>query len=116
MFFFLDDTVSSVFIHDDPTSRGPTAVTTDATAAGPQSPAAPSAAPAAESTHVTPGNVCLEQLCVLHPHSPHQTQCFYSSLLNISPNISAATNSRGLQESARAAKYPAAATEECWDC
>lgn len=31
-------------------------------------------------------------------------------------NISAATNSRGLQESARAAKYAAAATEECWDC
>lgn len=30
--------------------------------------------------------------------------------------VSAATNSRGLQESARAAKSAAATTEECWDC
>lgn len=31
-------------------------------------------------------------------------------------NVSAATNTRGLQESARAAKSAAATTEECWDC
>ena len=55
--FFLSGAGSSVIIHDDPTSRGPTAVATDTTAAGPQSSTAPSAAPAAESTHVTPGNI-----------------------------------------------------------
>lgn len=43
---------SSVIVHDDPTSRGPTAA-----AADPQSSAAPSPAAAAESTHVTPGTV-----------------------------------------------------------
>lgn len=62
---FFNDAGSSVIINDDPTSRGPTAVATDITAAGPQSSAASSAAPAAESTHVTPGNVCLERLFVI---------------------------------------------------
>lgn len=62
--FFCSDTAgSSVVVHDDPTSRGPTtaaAAAADATAADPHSPAAPSPAPAAESTHVTPGTIYLE--------------------------------------------------------
>lgn len=53
---FVDDAGSSVVVHDDPTSRGPTAAAADATDADSQSSAAPSPAPAAESTHVTPGN------------------------------------------------------------
>lgn len=47
----------SVLVHDDPTSRGPTAAAADTSAADPQPPAAPGAAAAAESTHVTPGTV-----------------------------------------------------------
>lgn len=58
------DADSSVFVYDDPTSRGSTAAAADTTAADPQSSAAPSAAPAAESTHVTPGNVCSVMFCV----------------------------------------------------
>lgn len=48
---------SSVVVHDDPTSRGPTAAAADTSAADPESSAAPSPAAAAESTHVTPGTV-----------------------------------------------------------
>lgn len=58
------DAGSSVFVYDDPTSRGSTATAADTTAPDPQSSAAPSAAPAAESTHVTPGNACSVMLCV----------------------------------------------------
>lgn len=61
---FVFDAGSSVIVYDDPTSRGPTTATADTTAADPQSSAAPSPPPAAESTHVTPGNACLEQLSV----------------------------------------------------
>lgn len=53
----VDAAGSSVLVHDDPTSRGPTAAAADTSAADPQSPAAPGAAAAAESTHVTPGTV-----------------------------------------------------------
>lgn len=53
---FVNDAGSSVVVHDDPTSRGPAAAAADTTAADSQSSAAPSPAPAAESTHVTPGN------------------------------------------------------------
>lgn len=59
---FVADAGSSVVVCDDPTSRGPTAAAADTTAADPQSSAAPSPAPAAESTHVTPGNVSLVML------------------------------------------------------
>lgn len=58
---FPDAAGSSVVVYDDPTSRGPTAAAADTTATDPQSSATPSPAPAAESTHVTPGNVCLEK-------------------------------------------------------
>lgn len=54
---FVAEAGSSVVVCDDPTSRGPTAAAADTTAADPQSSAAPSPAPAAESTDVTPGNV-----------------------------------------------------------
>lgn len=57
LFLFLDDAGTSVIVDDDPTSRGPTAASADPTATDPQSSAAPSPAPAAESTHVTPGKV-----------------------------------------------------------
>lgn len=53
----VDAAGSSVLVHDDPTSRSPTAAAADTSAADPQSPAAPGAAAAAESTHVTPGTV-----------------------------------------------------------
>lgn len=48
---------SSVVVHDDPTSRDPTAAAADTSAADPESSAASSPAAAAESTHVTPGTV-----------------------------------------------------------
>ncbi len=54
---FFDVAGSSVVAHDDSTSRGPTATAADIPAADSQSSAAPGTAPAAESTHVTPGNV-----------------------------------------------------------
>lgn len=62
-FVFVDAAGSSVFVHDDPTSRGATAAAADPSAADSESPAAPSPAAAAESTHVTPGTVF-----VIHHH------------------------------------------------
>lgn len=67
-YFFLcalNNAGSSVVVHDDPTSRGPTAAAADITTADPQSSAAPSPAPAAESTHVTPGNVSFTKVMCL---------------------------------------------------
>lgn len=60
---------SSVIVHDDPTSRGPTAAAADTSAADPESSAAPSPAAAAESTHVTPGTVS-----VVHITAPRGTR------------------------------------------
>lgn len=58
MFLCVHAEGSSVTACDDPTSRGSAADAADATAAGSQSSADPSAAPAAEGTHVTPGKAC----------------------------------------------------------
>lgn len=55
----------------------------------------------------------LQRLCVCH--SAHSAHNAFTSLNTNFINISAATNPRGLQESARAAEYAAAATEERWD-
>lgn len=57
---------SCVIVHDDPTSRGPTAAAADTSAADPESSAAPSPAAAAESTHVTPGTVSAVPISARH--------------------------------------------------
>lgn len=99
---------SSVVVHDDPTSRGPTAAAADTSAADPESSAAPSPAAAAESPHVTPGTVSV--LTITARWGPH------GSLTSQISIFFAAADSRSLQESAGAAKYAAAAAEECGDC
>lgn len=100
---------SSVVVHDDPTSRGPTAAAADTSAADPESSAAPSPAAAAESTHVTPGTVSVLAIAArwgtTRVFDKSDFHCFF-----------AAADSRSLQESAGAAKYAAAAAEECGDC
>lgn len=106
-FVSVDAAGSSVLVHDDPTSRGPTAAAADTSAADSESPAAPSPAAAAESTHVTPGKVF-----VIAITAHRGTQVFDKSNFL----FSAAADSRSLQESAGAAKYAAAAAKECRDC
>uniref|UniRef100_A0A7N6BSY8 Fork-head domain-containing protein n=1 Tax=Anabas testudineus TaxID=64144 RepID=A0A7N6BSY8_ANATE len=90
-FFFLHDAGSSVIVHDDPTSRGPTTAAANTTAANPQSAAAPSPAPATESTHVTPGNVCFENLS-------RQTVPTFSTCLVLLTQISTTFLQQQIQE------------------
>lgn len=98
---------SSVLVHDDPTSRGPTAAAADTAAADSESPAAPSSAAAAESTHVTPGTVFVITIAA---------HCGPLVFDKSNFHFSAAANSRGLQKSTGTAKYAVAAAEECRDC
>lgn len=91
LFFFLHDAGSSVIVHDDPTSRGPTTAAANTTAANPQSAAAPSPAPATESTHVTPGNVCFENLS-------RQTVPTFSTCLVLLTQISTTFLQQQIQE------------------
>lgn len=92
---------SSVLVPHDPAVRGSTA----AAAADPQSSAAPSTVPPAESTHVTPGNVCFGG--VLHPSSsslntiiwttfPHQ--CLQQQIQEVFKNQQEQLNVQLLQQ------------------
>lgn len=104
-----DDEGSSVVVDDDPACRSSAATAAGTTAARPQSSADPGASPAAEGAHVTPGNGTTSSF-----RTPHLTQALCLCHSNVI-NMSAATNPGGLQESARADKYAAFATEECRD-
>lgn len=75
LFVCVDAAGPSVLVHDDPTSRGPTAAAADPSAADPQSPAAAGAAAAAESTHATPGRV--SAVAVAPPPPRGGTRVFY---------------------------------------
>lgn len=104
---FVDAAGSSVLVHDDPASRGPTAAAADTSAPDSKSPAAPSPAAAAESTHATPGTAFVITITA---------HCGLQAFDKSNFLFSAAADSRSLQESAGAAKYAAAAAEECRDC
>lgn len=104
---FVDAAGSIALVHDDPTSRGPTAAAADTSATDSKSPAAPGPAAAAESTDVTPGTVFV---ITINAHCG--TQVFDQSNFL----FSVAANSGSLQESAGAAKHAVAAAEERRDC